>query len=186
MTKKNETVADRLRKLAGEIQPFTRGCTVLAEIGGYECSKHSDCNDCTIATLRAIADMVEAEQAERQLFENDNMPIDTDGQPCFLDDAVWYKGRKHLVVAVSHKGHVNIRDWEKRDCGNGAVWVKADLVTHREPDTQEAIDNDATISPQAYYRKYIGSEAVVMDEAELTEAMCKHLLARQRKLMGGE
>lgn len=111
------------------------------------------------------------------------MPLDADGQPCFLDDAVWHKGRKHLVVAVSHKGKVCIRDWETRDSGSGAVWVKAERVTRRKPDTQEDIDTDARLSFLEYTKKY----PCPIDRADDPAVWRReHLLARQRKLMGGE
>lgn len=77
--------------------------------------------------------------AARELPEGASMPLDADGEPCLLDDAVWHKGAKHAVVAVSHKGKVCIRDWDTRDSGVGAKWVKAERVTHREPDTKESV-----------------------------------------------
>jgi hypothetical protein len=107
------------------------------------------------------------------LLEGVNVPFDAEGQPCCLDDGVYYKGRLHLVVAVSHKGKVCIREWERRNSGNGAIWVKADLVTHRKPDTLEDVQHDAE-----EFVKSLGDGRNAMYVFDLLE--------RQRKLMGGE
>lgn len=89
------------------------------------------------------------------------MPLDADGEPCWLDDAVWHKGRKNLVVAVSHKGKVCIRDWEKRNSGEGAVWVKAERVTHKEPEVLDADGVPIKVGDTVYTVK--GKELVVKD-----------------------
>ena len=127
------------------------------------------------------------------LSASNSMPLDADGEPCWLDDAVWHKGHKHLVVAVSHKGKVCIRDWGKRNSGEGAVWVKADLVTHRKPDTQEDIDADAAKRPCQYFGAQSCRECPQghadgsdIDYDECCIAQIRDLLERQRKLMGGE
>lgn len=123
----------------------------------------------------------------RELPEGVIIPLDADGQPCHLDDAVWHKGCMHLVVAVSHKGKVCIRDWETRDSGKGAVWVKAEYVTHRKPDSMEAIRDDATMPAATYCVRHglVDSDTDVC-ESTLLERHILHLLERQRKLLGGE
>lgn len=72
----------------------------------------------------------------------------------------------------------------------GGTMLRADCATHTPPDTQERIDDDATMPPRAYYAKYIGHDVGLKDDAECTEAMVRHLLNRQRgldaKTMGGE
>lgn len=62
-------------------------------------------------------------------------------------------------------------------------------LTHTPPDTQERIDDDATMPPRAYYAKHIGHDVRLKDDAECTEAMVRHLLNRQhgldKRTMGG-
>ena len=58
-------------------------------------------------------------------------PPDVDGEPCLLDDIVWYRGAKHIVVAISHKGKIAIRHINRKD-GKGAFWVKSIHVSHRK------------------------------------------------------
>lgn len=71
----------------------------------------------------------------------------------------------------------------------GGTMLRADCATHTPPDTQERIDDDATMPPRAYYAKHIGHDVGLKDDAECTEAMVRHLLNRQRGLdkrtMGG-
>lgn len=65
-------------------------------------------------------------------------PSDGDGRPCLLGDKVWLRGREMRVVAVSHKGKVSLRDWDKAG-GDGARWHAAGEVSHREPDAMERL-----------------------------------------------
>ena len=58
-------------------------------------------------------------------------PPDQNGEPCLLDDIVWYRGVKHIVVAISHKGRIAIRHVNRHD-GRGSFWVKSVLVSHRK------------------------------------------------------
>lgn len=57
-------------------------------------------------------------------------------------------------------------------------------LTQREPDTQERIDEDATMPPREYYARHIGHDVGLKDDAEVTEAMMRDLLRRQRELDG--
>lgn len=81
----------------------------------------------------------------------DSMPCDAQGRTCWLDDKVWHDGRWRRVVAISHKGKVCIRRWERTD-GRGGRWVDASEVAHERPDTQEIIDRDAMWSHIGYWR----------------------------------
>lgn len=65
-------------------------------------------------------------------------PSDKDGRPCLLGDKVWLGGREMRVVAVSHKGKVSLRDWDKAG-GDGARWHAAGEVSHREPDAMDRL-----------------------------------------------
>ena len=64
----------------------------------------------------------------------------------------------------------------------GGTMLRADCATHTPPDTQERIDEDATMPPRAYYAERIGHDVGLKDDAECTEAMVRHLLNRQREL----
>ena len=66
----------------------------------------------------------------------------------------------------------------------GGTMLRADCATHTPPDTQERIDDDATMPPRAYYAKHIGHDVGLKDDAECIEAMVRHLLNRQRGLDG--
>lgn len=56
----------------------------------------------------------------------------------------------------------------------------------RGHDTQEDIEDDATMPPWAYCEKHGIDVEPGSDESDTVEAMCKHLLRRQRKLLGGD
>lgn len=58
-------------------------------------------------------------------------PPDANGEYCLLDDVVWYKGVKHIVVAISHKGKIAIRHINRKD-GKGSFWVRSVNVSHRK------------------------------------------------------
>jgi len=104
-------------------------------------------------------------------FDNANLPLDMHGMPCNLDDIVWYDGKKMLVVAISHKGSVNIRNFGTKDA---AFWVKASLVMH-EPDTQEKIYKDTEKLSVDYAR-------MQLHDAYCIEIAIRKLLYRQQIL----
>lgn len=55
-------------------------------------------------------------------------------------------------------------------------------LTHTPPDTQERIDDDATLSPREYYNAHIGHDVGLKDDEEVAVAMVHDLLRRQREL----
>lgn len=61
---------------------------------------------------------------------------------------------------------------------------------HTPPDTQERIDDDATMPPRQYYASKIGHDVVLKDDEEVFTAVAFDLLSRQRGLdkreMGGK
>ena len=108
-----------------------------------------------------------------KVMDNVNVPKDMHGEPCFLDDVVWFNGSKMVVVAISHKDKVNIRDFGTK---NAAFWVKSSHVMH-EPDSQEKIYED------------MENVAVKYAHMQLADAYCieleiKKLLNRQKILDG--
>lgn len=106
----------------------------------------------TADKLIDLADDID--EAYVRLLSKASLPRDMNGDPCYLDDIVWHKGDKYLVVAVSHKGMVNIREFDKRNSGKGAVWVNASEVFHKEPDGWEKIVGDAVVAPEKYCKKH--------------------------------
>ena len=72
---------------------------------------------------------------------------------------------------------------------NGA-WCPASWLTHTPPDTQESIDDDASMPPRRYYADKIGHDVGLKDDEEVFAAVARDLLRRQRELdartMGSE
>lgn len=104
-------------------------CARIEELEA-ECERLEDRVD--ISTLFFGATLAGAldEKKEREDVIS-KMPVDANGEPCFLGDAVWHAGHKWAVVALSHKGKVCIREWAKRAKDGGGKWVKAKFVSHQ-------------------------------------------------------
>lgn len=114
--------------------------------------------------------------------------LGADGLPIKVGDTVNNDYTSHAVAEVHASGAPYGGDcpWVRYTDGE---WDFANSVTHGVIDTQERIDEDATMPPREYYAKYIGHDVGLKDDAECTEAMVRHLLNRQRELnartMGG-
>lgn len=122
--------------------------------------------------------------------------LDADGVPIMVGDKVWmlpgehcetfplygYKAGVEYTVSenesASHKenGRICITGG---DCACG--YPMPEQVTHREPDTQERIDDDVTVSPFSYCVKH-GLVNGYHEMSEATELMVRDLLRRQREL----
>lgn len=114
--------------------------------------------------------------------------LDADGVPIKVGDTVWdSKGESHKVVEINVVDDVEQLIWCGKRLHGMKVFHIANEVTHRKPDTQEAIDADATVSAAVYCVRHglVESDAEA-DDATLLERHILDLLARQRKLMGGE
>lgn len=61
-------------------------------------------------------------------------------------------------------------------------WCDASWLTHTPPDTQDRIDEDATMPPREYYAEHIGHDVGLKDDEEVVVAMTRDLLRRQRRL----
>ena len=99
-----------------------------------------------------------------------------------MGDTVWHEvdGGELIVVGFRDEmedGEVMIDVEGEWSC------VRQFSVTHRKPDTQEAIDADCALQPVEYCEKH-GIE--VENKYKRGQVKCAHLLERQRKLMGGE
>lgn len=111
--------------------------------------------------------------------------FDADGVPIKVGDTVYAPGYFESALKVERfdaaMKMVVIFSEESLSCG-----FRGDQLTHRKPDTQEAIDDDLTLPPWEYCERHGIEIESGSDEATIVEAMCRHLLERQRKLMGGE
>lgn len=232
-----KTVAERLRR--GSFNSSISFDCHLRDALGMRCPTGINCKACRMEIVNALADMIEAEQAERQLPEGIEWPrfedgelvrigdafqhngetkeitrvlfyetrtwlraktetcyreyeylpnkplkrpelevLDADGVPIKVGDTVWYiRGGNAKTVKRIVDGFVEVEESIAR--------LFPEQLTHRRPDTQKAINDDATMPPWRYCHEVL-KIAETQDEAEMVEAMCKDLLARQRKLMGGE
>lgn len=126
-------------------------------------------------------DKIELNRGER-VKRPETEVLDADGVPIKVGDTV-YKVGEHPI-----SGERTVKSVEP-----GRVWFAENLswaypsgLTHRKPDTQEAIDDDLTLPPWEYCERHGIEIESGSDEATTVEAMCRHLLERQRKLMGGE
>jgi hypothetical protein len=52
------------------------------------------------------------------------------GKACWIEDKFTGRREKFRIVAVSHKGAINVRRWDN-DSGKGAFWVPANKVKER-------------------------------------------------------
>ena len=97
---------------------------------------------------------------------------------------------KNFIVAEVHASNDpfgNNRPWVLYA---NAGWDFANVVEHGWIDTQESIDEDASMPPRRYYADKIGHDVGLKDDEEVFAAVALHLLLRQRELdartMGGE
>lgn len=110
--------------------------------------------------------------------------LDADGVPIKVGDTVWHEDEGECVVERIYRQNGDTL-LELDVCG--AIWSTANVkpaeVTHRKPDTQEAIDADCWVDAKDYCEKYgVKTEW----PKHYGKAKCEHLLERQRKLLGGE
>lgn len=113
--------------------------------------------------------------------------LDADGVKIDVGDTVWCKhDNAEIVVTGFEDGFVKVLD----ETPNSGVWIRLapEHLTHRKPDSHGDIEDDATLPPREYCDRYqlLGADSAYFDESEAVEAMCKHLIHRTRKLLGGE
>lgn len=126
----------------------------------------------------------------------DGMPI-VEGETVWLDEAHsrcagsygFEDGNKYSLCGIERQEMLTVEDAHievdgreyVRVCTCGA-WCHASWLTHTPPDTQERIDEDATLSPREYYNAHIGHDVGLKDDEEVAVAMVHDLLRRQREL----
>lgn len=112
-----------------------------------------------------------------------------DGLPVKVGETVWLEkdGRKGIVKGIGVNGSSTAYvEWED---GRWSPGVLCDHLTHTPPDTQERIDDDATMHPAEYCAVRgidLGDDP---DRESATASMVRDLLRRQRELdkrTGGE
>lgn len=112
----------------------------------------------------------------------DGLPI-VEGDTVYDIDSEWIDTPLEVLSVESPSVKVSLPS------GKGWTMFRADRLTHTPPETQERIDDDATMPPREYYNAHIGHDVGLKDDAEVTEAMVRDLLRRQRELdkrKGGE
>lgn len=133
----------------------------------------------------------------------DGMPI-VEGETVWLDEAHsrcagscgFEDGNKYSLCGIERQEMLTVEDAHievdgreyVRVCTCGA-WCHASWLTHTPPETQERIDDDATMPPREYYAEHIGHDVGLKDDEEVAVAMVHDLLRRQRELdkrTGGE
>lgn len=107
--------------------------------------------------------------------------LGADGLPIKVGETVYptygfYAGTSGKVVSVEHQDNVRVELCCSTERFDGCY------LTHTPPDTQQAIDDDATMPPSEYCAVRgidLGDDP---DRATATEAMVRDLLRRQREL----
>ena len=123
-------------------------------------------------------------------------PKDSEGEDLSIGDKAHFLRTEHdgdhewhdVVTAFRHQGIE----------GEGDVWIvegehgeafACDCTKLPEPDTQERIDDDATMPPRRYYAEKIDHDVDLKDDEEVFTAVALSLMSRQRELdaktMGG-
>lgn len=181
-----DTVVDKLR---GEML-VTRMCHVGK--GVYFNESHNPWGKKLRKTRIAYAPGERVERPEPKVLDADGVPIE-------VGDKVWMLPGKHCETfpLYGYKVGVEYTVTENESAShkeNGRICITGgdciygypmpEQVTHREPDTQERIDEDATMPPREYYTKHIGHDVGLKDDEEVWTAVAAHLLRRQRELDG--
>lgn len=112
--------------------------------------------------------------------------LGADGLPIVVGETVYLLDGTEGTVVKSRSNATASVEW--RD-GRWSPGILCDRLTHTPPDTQQRIDDDATLPPREYYNAHIGHDVGLRDDEELTVAMVLDLLRRQRELdkrTGGE
>lgn len=159
-----------------------------------------------VTTPNRSIDYAAGERVERPATE----ALGADGKPIVEGETVWLDeahsrcagsygfedGNKYSLCGIERQemltvegAHIEIDGREYvRVCTCGA-WCHASWLTHTPPDTQQRIDDDATLPPREYYAEHIGHDVGLKDDEEVAVAMVLDLLRRQRELdarKGGE
>ena len=152
-----------------------------------------------VTTPSRSIDYAAGERVERPAPE----ALGADGKPIVEGETVWLDeahsrcagscgfedGNEYSLCGIERQEMLTVEDAHievdgreyVRVCTCGA-WCHASWLTHTPPETQERIDDDATLSPREYYNAHIGHDVGLRDDEEVAVAMVHDLLRRQREL----
>ena len=152
-----------------------------------------------VTTPNRSIDYAAGERVERPAPEalgSDGKPI-KDGETVWLDEAHsrcagsygFEDGNKYSLCGIERQEMLTVEDAHievdgreyVRVCTCGA-WCHASWLTHTPPDTQERIDEDASLPPREYYVRHIGHDVAEKGAVEVHAAVTAHLLKRQRAI----
>lgn len=111
--------------------------------------------------------------------------LDADGVPIKVDDTVYGQsdGKEWQVVGFAYSSEHSVVTTN----GKSKRELRPEWLTHRKPDTLEAIEDDATVPAATYcVRRGLIESDTCVDDATLLELHILDLLRRQRNLLGGE
>lgn len=152
-----------------------------------------------VTTPNRSIDYAAGERVERPAPE----ALGADGKPIVEGETVWLDeahsrcagscgfedGNKYSLCGIERQEMLTVEDAHievdgreyVRVCTCGA-WCHASWLTHTPPDTQERIDDDATLPPREYYVRHIGHDVAEKGAVEVHAAVTAHLLKRQRAI----
>lgn len=152
-----------------------------------------------VTTPNRSIDYAAGERVERPAPE----ALGADGKPIVEGETVWLDeahsrcagsygfedGNKYSLCGIERQEMLTVEDAHievdgreyVRVCTCGA-WCHASWLTHTPPDTQQQIDDDASLPPREYYARHIGHDVGLKDDEEVAVAMVLDLLRRQREL----
>lgn len=124
--------------------------------------------------------------------------LGADGLPIKVGETVWFansaNATEFVVAEMSTDSEYSVRMRLPESPEQDGQWFLPQALTHTPPDTQERIDDDASMDPSTYCDEVLGwgAEKIVhhSDYAAQNKVMIADLLRRQRELdarkMGGE
>ena len=152
-----------------------------------------------VTTPNRSIDYAAGERVERPAPE----ALGADGKPIVEGETVWLDeahsrcagscgfedGNKYSLCGIERQEMLTVEDAHievdgreyVRVCTCGA-WCHASWFTHTPPETQERIDEDASLPPREYYARHIGHDVAEKGAVEVHAAVTAHLLKRQREL----
>lgn len=117
---------------------------------------------------------------EREVLDADGVPIKVGDTVYYTQPSAYTEGERIVDTIVG-----------KEVCFTNGYWADPACLTHRKPDTQEAIDEDMALGSYDYLKKHglilVKAEGETKKEFKqrIRIAHRQHILERQRKLLGG-
>lgn len=192
----DKTLVERLRDLQNDDCEYVNQCGLARAVGVEHCiTKHDyGCNACLNETIQAIADTIEREYMPRDTTSVVKSVLDADGVPIHVGDTVWFEGESYRVTDVYWlDGEDSGVDLESFSTVFGEptktitnAWNE--LVTHRQPDSLERIEDDAEKNVCVYFDKQGNPKCSGCDKSldpylECHREMMLDLLRRQRVVL---